>query len=85
MLAIMKHISKPKSAAVIVQYGMSAHRIFALKLMFLLIWAGLGSDCQKMMGFKFSHPSTPTKGPISFLGPPRLTMYLPPQVGRLYS
>jgi len=38
-----------------------------------------------MMGFKFSRPLTPTNGPMSFLGPPGLTMYLSAQVGKLYS
>jgi len=61
----------------LVQYGMYSRRIFLLKLIFLLFWIQLGSDCQKIKGFKFFSPS-PFWGVISVLDPLELTMYLFP-------
>lgn len=49
----------------------SSRRIWMLKLILLLIWVGLGPNYPKMLGFKFSDPSTPLRGPPFDIGTPR--------------
>ena len=51
-----------------------------LKLILLLIWVALGTNYPKMLGFKFSDPSTPLRGPLSISGPLGLNPRLSPQV-----
>ena len=53
----------------IVRYGMYFRRISLLKFIFLLLWVQLGSDYQKMKGFKFSSPSFLFDRVISVLAP----------------
>ena len=50
----------------------SSRRIFVLKLIFLLYWVDLWSNCRRMMGFKVSDHSTPLWGVNSL----RLTLHL---------
>ena len=60
----------------------SSRRIFVLKLIFLLYRVDLGSNCRKIMGFKFSDPSTPPflridSAPISANNEPIFTIVVP--------
>ena len=62
MLAIMKHISKPKSAAVIVQYGMSARRIFCAKIDVFVDLGWFGVRLSENDGVQIFPPLDPHKG-----------------------